>query len=196
MIKMKSLTRERKFLLLALIPAYFIVAGLLLQPLEGILEGVYTMIREPDFLITDYFLVGGIGAALINAGILTLISIGIIYYLGKEMDGHTITSCCLMFGFSLFGKNLLNIWTILFGVYLYAHYHKTAPSRYIYIGLYGTSLSPIITQVMQIDSVAVPLRFVMCIVVGVVIGFVLPPLATHVHYAHKGYSLYLSLIHI
>ena len=73
-----------------------------------------------------------IGAALINAGILTLISIGIIYYLGKEMDGHTITSCCLMFGFSLFGKNLLNIWTILFGVYLYAHYHKTAPSRYIY----------------------------------------------------------------
>ena len=55
---------------------------------------------------------------------------------------------------------------------------------------YGTSLSPIITQVMQIDSVAVPLRFVMCIVVGVVIGFVLPPLATHVHYAHKGYSLY------
>ena len=23
-----------------------------------------------------------------------------------------------------------------------------------------------------------------------VIGFVLPPLATHVHYAHKGYSLY------
>ena len=59
MIKMKSLTRERKFLLLALIPAYFIVAGLLLQPLEGILEGVYTMIREPDFLITDYIAVGG-----------------------------------------------------------------------------------------------------------------------------------------
>ena len=133
MIKMKSLTRERKFLLLALIPAYFIVAGLLLQPLEGILEGVYTMIREPDFLITDYIAVGGIGAAFINAGALTLMSIGFIYFLDMEMDGHTITSSCLMFGFSLFGKNLMNIWAILLGVLLYAKYHKTSLSKYIYV---------------------------------------------------------------
>ena len=25
---------------------------------------------------------------------------------------------------------------------------------------------------------------------GILIGFVLPPLATHAHYAHQGYSLY------
>ena len=186
----QPLSRNARFALLCLIPIYFIVAGLVIQPVNEIIPGIINIFREPDFLITDYFLIGGIGAALINAGILTLISIGIIYYLGKEMDGHTITSCCLMFGFSLFGKNLLNIWTILFGVYLYARYHKTAPSRYIYVGLYGTSLSPIITQVMQIDTIPVPLRFVMCILVGVIIGFVLPPLSTHVHYAHKGYSLY------
>lgn len=30
----------------------------------------------------------------------------------------------------------------------------------------------------------------MTILVGICIGFVLPPLATHSHYAHKGYSLY------
>ena len=49
-------------------------------------------------------------------------------------------------------KNLLNIWAILAGVYLYARYHKTSMRRYIYIGLYGTSLSPIITQMMQVGS--------------------------------------------
>ena len=69
-----------------------------------------------------------------------------------EMDGHTITSAFLMFGFSLFGKNVLNIWSILFGVFLYAKYHKTSVSRYLYIGFYGTSLSPIITQAMQIET--------------------------------------------
>ena len=73
-----------------------------------------------------------------------------IYALGKEMDGHAVTSSCLMFGFSLFGKNLLNIWSILLGVYLYSRYHKVHLSRYIYVGLYGTSLSPIITQTMYI----------------------------------------------
>ncbi len=106
-----------------------------------------------------------------------------------EMDGHTITSSCLMFGFSLFGKNLLNIWAILFGVYLYSHYHKTHLSRYVYIGFYGTSLSPIITQIMYISHLPYAIRLITSLAVGLMIGFVLPPLSTHVHYAHKGYSL-------
>ena len=84
------------FGLLALIPLYFIVVGLMIQPLSDIIPGLWRIIKEPDFLITDYFLVGGIGAAFINAGLLTLAAIGTIYFLGMEMDGHTITSSCLM----------------------------------------------------------------------------------------------------
>lgn len=190
MDKKKSLSRENQFLLLALIPFYFITAGVFLQPVDGIIEGVYTMVREPDFLITDYIAVGGIGAAFINAGFLTLISIGFIYFLDMEMDGHTITSTCLMFGFSLFGKNLMNIWAILLGVYLYSKYHKTHLSKYIYIAIYGTSLSPIITQIMHIVHMPLAGRLALTLFVGISIGFVLPPLSTHVHYAHKGYSLY------
>ena len=139
--ELKSLTRKQKFFLLSLLPVYFMVIGLFLQPIQEIGPGIVRLIKEPDFLITDYFVVGGVGAALINAGALTLMSIGIIYFMGMDMDGHTITSSCLMFGFSLFGKNLLNIWAILAGVYLYARYHKTSMRRYIYIGFYGTSLA-------------------------------------------------------
>ena len=189
-VKKEPLTRSNQFILLSMIPVYFIAVGLVLQPVDEILLGIIHIFEEPDFLITDYFVIGGFGAAFLNAGVVTLISIGILYVLGKEVSGHTITSICLMFGFSLFGKNLLNIWTILFGVFLYAKYHKTSLSRYIYIGYYGTSLSPIITQVMQIEPMPPAARFLLCLLMGTVIGFVLPPLATHVHYAHKGYSLY------
>lgn len=186
----RPLSRTQKFLLLALVPLYFIMAGFFLQPVEEIIPGIMAIIREPDFLITDYFIIGGIGAAFVNAGVLTLISIAIVYFLGMDMDGHTITSAFLMFGFSLFGKNLLNIWLIMLGVVLYARYHKTSVTRYIYIGFYGTSLSPIITQVMLIGELPMPVRFALCVFTGITIGFVLPPLCTHVHYAHKGYSLY------
>jgi len=186
----KPRPRDRQFLLLALVPAYFILVGFFLQSPGEILQGIFTIIREPDFLITDYFIIGGVGAAFVNAGILTLVSIGIVYGLGMDFDGHTITSACLMFGFSLFGKNLLNIWAIMLGVFLYAWYHRTSVSRYIYIGYYGTSLSPIITQVMQMWELPIPVRMGLCILTGTVIGFVLPPLCTHVHYSHKGYSLY------
>ena len=186
----KPRPRDRQFLFLALVPAYFILVGFFLQSPGEILQGIFTIIREPDFLITDYFIIGGVGAAFVNAGILTLVSIGIVYGLGMDFDGHTITSACLMFGFSLFGKNLLNIWAIMLGVFLYARYHRTSVSRYIYIGYYGTSLSPIITQVMQMWELPIPVRMGLCILTGTVIGFVLPPLCTHVHYSHKGYSLY------
>lgn len=161
-----------------------------MQPVSEILSGMGSIIREPDFLITDYFVIGGIGAAFLNAGLITLILLLVLYLLHMEIDGHTITSCCLIFGFSLFGKNVVNIWTILLGVYLYARYHKTSIRKYLYIGLYGTSLSPIITQVMQIDGLSLVVRIPLSFLVGITIGFVLPPLSTHVHYAHQGYSLY------
>ncbi len=184
------LSRRTKFQILALVPIYFIVAGFLLQPFDGIWRGIITIVREPDFLITDYFAIGGVGAAFVNAGVLTLLSIAIVYFLGMEMSGHTITSCFLMFGFSLFGKNIMNIWAIMMGICLYSYYHKTPITRYIYVGFYGTSLSPIITQIMQIGNLHLASRLILSIFVGLAIGFVLPPLSTHTHYAHKGYSLY------
>lgn len=186
----KRFARHHQFLLLASMPVYFIIIALCLQPWPEILYGLGQIFMEPDILITDYFVFGGPAPALFNAGILTLISIYIIHKQGMEMDGHTITSSCLMFGFSLFGKNLVNIWTILIGVYLYARYHKMPFSKYVYVGLYGTSLSPIITQLMYIQGLPYVVRLVLTLLVGMMIGFVLPPLATHAHYAHKGYSLY------
>lgn len=183
-------TNKKKFIVLTLLPTYFLIAGLLLQSPSSILEGIITIVREPDFLITDYIAIGGVGAALVNASLLTYMCIAIVYALGMEMDGHTITSCFLMFGFSLFGKNIMNIWTILMGVWLYARYHKTSVTRYIYIGFYGTSLSPIITQVMQIGNLPLPARLALSLAMGLTIGFLLPPLSTHTYYSHKGYSLY------
>jgi len=58
------------------------------------------------------------------------------------------------------------------------------------VGFYGTSLSPIVSQVMHIVDLPLPLRFLLCAATGIIIGFVLPPLSTHVHFSHKGYSLY------
>lgn len=186
----KKLLFRRKYLLLSVIPVYFIIVGLLVQPFSDICSGFVRIVKEPDFLITDYFVIGGIGAAFLNAGSITLLLLFVLYRMKMEADGHTITACCLIFGFSLFGKNVVNIWTILFGVFLYARYHRVSIKNYLYVGLYGTSLSPIITQLMQIGGLPLLPRLLLSVFVGIAIGFVLPPLSTHVHYSHKGYSLY------
>ena len=43
---------------------------------------------------------------------------------------------------------------------------------------------------MQVGNLPVVMRMAIALAVGLIIGFVLPPLSTHVHFAHKGYSLY------
>ncbi len=183
------LTRLQKFRLLSLIPIYFMLVGLFLQPVTEIIPGLITIIKEPDFLITDYFLIGGSGLPLSTPSADSSLHLDDLF--SRNGDGRTHDHVELpdvrVFPF---GKNLLNIWAILLGVYLYSHYHKKHMSSYIYIGFYGTSLSPIITQIMYISDLPYAVRLIASLAVGLIIGFVLPPLSTHVHYAHKGYSLY------
>ena len=44
-IQLKPLTRKKKYLYLTLLPTYFLVTGLFLQPLPEILNGIYSIIK-------------------------------------------------------------------------------------------------------------------------------------------------------
>lgn len=179
-----------RYLVMSLILIYFMLIGLTQQSLGQIAEGLINILREPDLLITDYFVIGGVGAAFFNAGILTLICLLILYFIKADFDGSSITSMCLMFGFSLFGKNLFNIWMILLGYIFYAKLHKVPIKKYIHLGFYGTSLSPIITHIMRIGSLGTVWQIIFATFTGIIIGYVLVPISLHTKHAHKGYSLY------
>ena len=60
----RPLSKNKCFLILSLLPVYFIIAGLFMQPVDEIFHGIVEIIREPDFLITDYFVIGGVGCGL------------------------------------------------------------------------------------------------------------------------------------
>ena len=189
-IKREVFTYKQRFIFLSIIPLYFMLIGFCIQSPKEIFLGLGKIISAPDLLITDYFAVGGVGAALINAGILALFVLIIHYFVKVDFDGHTITSCCMMFGFSLFGKNIANIWFILLGVLAYTKIHRVSSKKYLYIGFYGTCLSPIITQIMYVTYLEDWQQLLISIFIGFVIGYVLVPIATHTLAVHKGYSLY------
>ena len=186
----KKLTYTQRFLLISTVPVYFMIFALIFSPISSILPGIWRIILEPDLLITDYIVVGGIGAAFFNAGILTLILLFLLHHFKIEFDRHIVVSSYLIFGFSLFGKNLVNIWLILFGFFIYARLHGYSLKKYIYYGLYGTSLSPAITLVIQLGHSSTVWQFFVAAFTGLTIGYVLLPISIHVKSAHKGYSLY------
>ncbi len=141
-------------------------------------------------LITDYMAVGGIGAALVNAGLLMLVSLGILFFLRVDIGGLSIAAVFLMGGFALFGKNILNVWPILFGVFLYARIRQEPCRQYVHVAFLSTSIAPIVTELMFIVSLPPWLRLPASILIGLSIGLLITPLAASVMKLHRGFNLY------
>ena len=168
--------------LLALAGAVFAIDGR-----EDVLRGLCTIITTEDALITDYVLVAGPGAALVNSAIVTAISICLLYAAGDTLNGMTLVEMGLMSGFSLFGKNFVNIWPILAGTWLYTRACRQRPAGNIGIGLMSTALAPIVSYIALDNGWGGPVQGVL---VGVVIGFIMPPLATYTYRIQNGMNLY------
>ena len=90
----------------------------------------------------------------------------------------------LMAGFSLFGKNILNIWPILAGPGLYALLKGETFAHHVNLALRATALSPVVS------FMAVRFSPWLGVGMGLVIGFVMPPVAEHAHRVQNGMNLY------
>ena len=97
------------------VPIMLMLLGVLLDDPEDILPGLYRIVSMQDLLITDYVYIAGVGATLVNSGLVTIISILIIKLSKDAFNGFILAEIGLMTGFSMFGKNIFNIWPILFG---------------------------------------------------------------------------------
>ena len=168
--------------------ALFLIAfGILCGPPPELLPGLWHIITERAVLITDSIMVGGMGAVFLNAGLVTLISLWILYACKAAISGATIAAVFLMAGFSLFGKDVWNILPILLGGFLYSRYKKLPFSQYIYTSLFGTALAPVVTEISSIVDRQWPL---LPIAIGTAVGFVLPAISVFTVRVHQGYNLY------
>ena len=167
--------------------AALLVIGFLLAAPTEILNGLYKIITMQDLLITDYFLIAGPGAALVNAGIVTMIAINLVRFSGDPYNGFTIVELGLMSGFALFGKNFVNIWPIIFGTWLYAKNQEEPFSKYASVSLMATALAPLVSYVaLGSARASLPLGLLM----GVIIGFVMPSLSAYTYKIQNGMNLY------
>lgn len=168
----------------------FILFGFIVDGPTKVFHGLWQILLNPDILISDYIAIGGIGAAFVNAGIISLCSIVMVLFIGIKPNGSTIMSLWLMAGFGLFGKNLLNIWPIIIGVWLYAKYRKEPFLNYSLIALLGTSLAPAVSQISFLQIFPLYMSMPLGFILGICLGFVLPPLCAHCIKFHQGYNLY------
>lgn len=168
----------------ALFGAALAAFGLCQDSPGNILAGLRTIVTMEDVLITDYIAVAGMGAAFVNAGLVTLISTAILWLVKDPINGATLVTIGLMSGFSLFGKNIANIWPILAGTALYALLKGETLAHHVNVALRTTSLSPVVS------FMAVRYSPWLGVAIGVLIGFLMPPVAEHAHRVQNGMNLY------
>lgn len=163
-----------------------LVMGLLWPGGGSLVEGMGRVLTAPSVLLSDYMDIGGPGAALFNGGLVGLVGLLLLTMTNTAVSGPTIAAVFTMAGFSLFGKNPLNIAPIIMGVYLFSKARKEPFKMYIVVAMFGTSLGPLVSQVVF----GFGLPWYVGFVAGVAIGFVLPALAPHLLHNHQGLNLY------
>ena len=170
--------------------SYFVVMGLFFQPLEELIRGLINITLDSSVLVTDYFAVGGLGATFVNAGLLPMSSIALMYRMDMKPNGSIIMALLLVFGFGFFGKNLLNVWPIIIGVYLYARKQDVPFKNYITMAMLSTCLSPAINQIfLLVPRGDFHINIILSVLGGIFIGFILPPVISHCTRIHEGFIL-------
>lgn len=171
-------------------PLLLILIALVFNSPQDILDGYIRILLSPSILITDYMVIGNLGSAFLNAGLMMLISLGIVVISNTPITGSVMAALFTVAGFSLFGKNIINIWPILIGVLLYAKSQKQPFSNLTASALFATAFSPMVSQIAYGFGLPLFEAIPLSVLMGASAGFVFVPLAKHFVGFHQGYNLY------
>lgn len=139
-------TRENNLILgsyLGLIFLSMLIIGIRLT--SHPLEKIRRIWASSGQLVTDFVVMEGFGASLINMGINGFIATSYILLVKGDLNGPTVGGILTIVGFSAFGKHPKNIIPILMGIYLGSlgkNWNANDPSLQL-TALFGTTLAPI-----------------------------------------------------
>lgn len=165
-----------------------LLCGVIAQPDKTLIEGFLRIQGAETGLIADSIVTGGLGGALLNAGLVLLLSTLLVRRLKMPFTGMSMACLYMMAGFALMGKNLVNTLPILAGGWIYSRYRREPFSKYVYLTFFGTCLSPLVSFVM--NNARYGLRMLTMSLCGIAIGFFLPPVSAYTVRIHQGYNLY------
>ncbi len=177
----KAKERVTAFYLLVLL-----TISIFLQSPKELVLGLKEIFLSPGMLITDYMVVGGVGPAIFNATVVGIIGFILVKINKIVFNGPAIAAVFTMVGFGLFGKNIWSVMPVITGVFVYSRIKGQPFKTYIYPALFGTALAPLVTHVAFGFGWGVPIS----ILVGILSGIIVPPLASHLLRAHEGYNIY------
>lgn len=200
MKKIKTLS-EGDFLKLffAFITAAFLIAAVCMPDRANMFSGLGQILSQPGKISTNYFAVGGYAATFLNMGLVGLIAL-VLFLVFKGTPNNVSTLAFLLtVGFSSWGINVLNVWPTFLGVVVYALVKKEKIGANVNAMLFSTGIAPLISDLLVRYPSAEVVGFNLpglgiTLLVGFLIGFLLPAGISHAPNTHKGFDLYSAAV--
>lgn len=176
-------------LTMLLFSASFVVSGLLVGDISSLPRGLWSIFTCSAPLVTDFTAVGGLNAALVNAGITGLFVYGLYKLSGFVASGGAFGAFFLSVGIGLFGKTVFTMIPFVLGGWLYAVYKNESIRRIIQYPIQASALSPVVSVLAFYGGFTVG-GAVIGWLSAMVIGFIITPVAQHTRTMHCGFDLY------
>ena len=166
----------------------------------AVFRGWYLILVTPSPLVTDYFAIGGLSSALLNAGACGLACFVFMVCLKGDSHVNTLAGFFLVIAHCFYGLNFLNMWPCFLAPILFLRRRKLDLKANLHICMFSTSFAPFISEFLfrytrhgeyvfgkpevTIFGVLVAILF------SILIGFMVPVILPGAKSWHKGYNLY------
>lgn len=157
---------------------------------ENIMFGLKKILISPTVLITDFLVLGGIGATFLNAILILIFNLILLKIFNVKINGAVIASTFTVFGFSFFGKNILNVLPFYIGGILYAKYQQIEFREILIPISFSSALAPFVSDIAFNVGQNSEFAYINGIVLGIIIGFFIVPISKKLYSFHEGYNLY------
>ena len=175
--------------------AAFLIGAICAGDFGNLIPGFITICTRPSQFTMDYFKLGGLGSSFLNTGMVGLACCGLLYFSKAKCTGLTVAAYWLNVGFATFGMTFTNIWPFFFGVFVYSRIKKVPFGSVANLAMFSTALAPFASELMfrypNLETSGFSMAGLLgAIVLGVIVGCVMPSLCAHAPNFHKGYDLY------
>lgn len=183
---------------LAAVPCAAIYTGELREVLPGFLR----LLNSPAKLVTDYFLLGNLPAAFLNAGLCGLAFAALMYVLDADAGITEFAGYFLVVAHCFYGLNLLNMWFPVIGVFVFCKVMKIRTRDNMGMAMFSTAFGPFMSELLHryplveknpimILGLSINLEGVfLAMALGLALGFLIPAMLPGAKKLHRGYNLY------
>ena len=167
---------------------------------DTLIEDFIRILTMPAPLVTDYFALGSLPAALLNAGLCGLSMALIMFFMPGLSHVNTLAGFFLIISHCFYGLNFLNMWPCFLAPFLYLKLKNLNYNDNLHICMFATCFAPFVSELLfryiqgdmyRTGRITITLRGCLLTVVFMfILAFVAPAILPGVNAWHKGYNLY------